>query len=267
MNLKKYFSLIFIMIICIIAGTNNVYADSPIIYKLKPKYLTTDFNFKMMAATVTQDDHTFSSVGNFRTNKDLAGMSWETEDVLSHIDLKYPTDSDFSGVILEYDYSLSGYTELMNSEISPVITIETNSGEIYYVRLWNYVVDRPLDDWEIGASQQYETTIRFPEGRTPGNATGSTGRIVLDFDNLYAGWAPWYWTEEDEWVPMPEWEKVPVDDIKSIMWSFVPVGYNWETQDMSYLSDSYEYKVDFSNWNVYGDTFLRTEPKHNQFNL
>jgi hypothetical protein len=249
------------MIICIIAGTNNVYADSPTIYKLKPKYLTTDFNFEMMAATVTQDDHTFSSVGNFRTNKDLAGMSWETEDVLSHIDLKYPTDSDFSGVILEYDYSLSGYTELMNSEISPVITIETNSGEIYYVRLWNYVVDRPLDDWEIGASQQYETTIRFPEGRTPGNATGSTGRIVLDFDNLYAGWAPWYWTEEDEWVPMPEWEKVPVDDIKSIMWSFVPVGYNWETQDMSYLSDSYEYKVDFSNWNVYGDTFLRTEPE------
>ncbi len=278
MKTNKAIVLLIIVTICLIGNISLVYGtNSSDIYKFKPKYLTTDFNFEMMGTTVTQDDHTFSSVGNFRTNKDLVGMTWETEDTLSHRDLKYPTDADFSGVILEYEYSISGCTELMNSGTSPVITIETNSGDIYYVRLWNYVVDRPLDDWEVGASDYYETTIRFPEGRNSGNANGQIGSVVLDFDNLYAGWSPFYWQStcigedefenpiySDEWLPSPDWEKVPVNDIKTIMWSFVPQGYNWKNDQMTYLDDSFEYRISFSNWNVFGNTYLRSEQPKQQ---
>lgn len=244
------------------------------IYKLKPKYLTTNFNFDMMAATVTDDDQNFISVGNFRTDKDLAGMTWSSEDTMSHSDLKYPTDSDFTNVVLEYNYSLSGFTEKMDSTTSPVLTIETNSGDFYYVRLWNYVVDRPVDSWENGASDYYGTNIRFPEGRSGGNATGDEGKIIIDFNNLYSGWAPYYWRSHydgedefgtpmysDEWVPSSDWNKVPVNDIKKIMWSFVPEGYNWATNDISYLDDSYTYNINFSNWQVYGNTFLMNEPE------
>ncbi|MHB8132491.1 MAG: hypothetical protein ACYDEX_26350, partial [Mobilitalea sp.] len=76
----------------------------------------------------------------------------------------------------------------MDSTISPTLTIETNDGGIYFVRLWNYVTNRPLDDWEIGASSYFETDISFPENRTPGSATGTSGTIKNDFNNLYTGW-------------------------------------------------------------------------------
>ncbi|MBE1442605.1 chitobiase/beta-hexosaminidase C-terminal domain-containing protein [Paenibacillus sp. OAS669] len=252
--------------------TGEVHASSNTIYKLKPKYLLTDFNFEMIASTITTNDNNFSVVGNFRTDKDMNGTFWSTLDKHSHSSLKYPTNPNFRNVVLEYNYSISGYTERMNSENAPVLTIETNSGQIYYIRLWNYVIDRPLDDWEVGASDYFGTTINFPEGRTPRGASGKSGKIQIDFNNLYAGWAPYQWEpgitidpetgEEitiDTWVPTSEWEKVPVNDIKSIMWSFVPINYNWQSQDMNYLSDSMEFQVDFTNWEVYGNTFLMNE--------
>lgn len=276
-NIKSIVLISIIVFLFFTLNLSMISADSPYIYKLQPKYLTTDFNFEMMAATITQNEHTFSSVGNFRTDKDLAGMTWETEDIMSHNDLRYPTNGDFTDIVLQYDYSLSGHTELMNSETSPVITIETNNGDVYYVRLWNYVINRPIDDWETGASNYFGTTIRFPEGRSHGSATGLNGRIVIDFNNLYAGWTPFYWQPlfvgndafgnpiyTDQWIPDSSWVKVPVNNIKSIMWSFVPQGYNWNTGETSYLDDSFEYRINFSNWYVHGNKFLRYVPTAQQ---
>ncbi|MCP1133618.1 chitobiase/beta-hexosaminidase C-terminal domain-containing protein [Paenibacillus polysaccharolyticus] len=235
------------------------------VYKLQPKYLTNNFSFSMMASTIT-NGNTVTTMGNFRKPSDLSGMSWESIDHYSHPDLKYPTDSNFSDVTLSYTYNLYGNVPDMNSTLAPALTIETNAGEIYYARLWNYVTNRPQDDWE------QENNIIFPAGRTAGVATGTQGNIKIDFNNLYAGWQPYQKeykviTDKDgkkeyleEWVKNPEWRKIPVNDIKKIMWAYVPTQYDG-TAANEYLNDSEKFMVKMTNWNVSGNDYLGEEPK------
>ncbi len=242
----------------------SVTAHQNEIYKLQPKYLTNNFSFSMMASTIT-DQNTVISKGNFRTRSDLSGMSWEAKDYYSHPELKYPTDGDFSDIILSYTYYLYGDLPEMNSTLAPVLTVETNNGAIYYVRLWNYVRDRPQDDWETGAN------IKFPADRTPGGATGTIGNIEIDFNNLYAGWQPYIKdskiiTHQDgtteyieQWINNKDWKKIPVKDIKRLMWAYVPKEYEI-TSTTEYLNDSKSFFVKMTNWNVKGNSFLRTEP-------
>jgi len=218
----------------------------------------------MISSTVTQDNNNFKHLGNFRTAGDLSGVSWETKDEYSHNDLKYPTNCDFTGVQLQYDYEISGYTNLLNSEAGPVITIKTykdginndpDNIEIYFVRLWNYVVDRPSENWELDSDNKF--TNEFPKNRVAGNGNGSIGTVKLDFDNLYSGWAPYRYYLIAGWQKDPDWTKVPVNKIKRIMWSFVPVGYSGDQKE--YLDNSYKYEVDFKNWSVTGNTYLCPE--------
>lgn len=271
-KLLKKVLCIFIIIVFVMLSSINLdisFASEEKVYKLMPKYLVTNFNFEMMSSVITYDQNTFSSVGCFRTTGDLCGVSWETEDIYSHEDLKYPTKPNFSDVQLSYNYKILGYTQLMNSSTSaPTLTVETNDGSQYFVCLWNYVVNRPMDIWESEVSAQKNQDIRFPAGRCYGAATGSNGFIEIDFNNLYSGWAPYKWiknTQKDEngiehtsgmWVDDPDWKKVPVENIKKIMWTFVPETYNGKRDG---LGDSYEYKVDFYNWKVEGNTFLMDE--------
>jgi len=227
------------------------------IYKLKPKYLVTDFNFEAISATITENEKSFKNVGVFRTNNDLVGMSWKTKDELDHKDFRYPENRSFAGINLTYSYEVSGYTPLMNEAQAPVMTVKTYSGDNYYVRLWNYVINRPEDDWESGSGQY------FPAGRNvEGGDTGSNGTIEINFDELYAGWAPYYWQVESTgigaWKQNPEWIKVPINDIKEIMWSFAPQNFNDEKID--YLEEPLEYEVKFRNWTIQGSSFLCTEP-------
>jgi len=235
--------------------------NSNAIHKLMPKYLVTNFNFDMNASTVTVDKNNFYVAGNFRTGKDLVGVKWETKDNYSHPDLKYPTKPDFSNVNLEYDYKIEGFTNLMDSGLAPSLTIETNNGEVHYVRLWNYVVDRPAESWELGATRDVGKEIRFPENRKEGTANGETGHIKIDFNNLYAGWTPYsYNTEQRKYTTDPNWKKIPVNDIKSIMWSVVPQGYQ-SSESSKKLGKSEKFKLHFNNWKVTGNTYLMDEPK------
>ncbi|MED0872762.1 chitobiase/beta-hexosaminidase C-terminal domain-containing protein [Bacillus mobilis] len=241
-------------------------SDSSSVHKLMPKYLVTNFNFDMTASTVTVDKDNFYVSGNFRTGKDLVGVKWETKDNYSHPDLKYPTKPDFSGVTLDYDYTIEGFTNLMDSGLAPSLTIETNNGETHYVRLWNYVINRPMESWELGATRDVGKDIRFPEKRKEGSANGSTGHIKIDFNNLYSGWTPYiYDMKQARYVPDPNWKKIPVNDIKSIMWSVVPKGY--QSSGSEGLGKSEKFKVQFNNWKVSGDTFLmndlKSAPNHN----
>lgn len=254
--------ILFFLTFFFMLNNNIVHAEENSMYKLKPKYLITNNNFDMSSATVTTDENNFFNSGNFRTNKDLAGMIWESEDFYSHSATKYSTNPDFTGVKLKYNYSISGYTELLNSGNSPALTIETNDGYIYYIRLWNYVVDRPLDYWESEISNIVGTNIRFPEDRTVGEATGAVGTIEIDFDNLYAGWSPFEF-DGINWYENPYWGKVPVNNIKSIMWSFIPKDYNFQDNQPSYLPDSKEYKYEFNNWEVIGNIKLDKQTPEN----
>ena len=224
-----------------------------IIYKLKPKYLVTDFNFDSIAATVTESEKNFNFLGVFRTNRDLCGMSWKTIDELDYIDFRYPENGDFTGVYLTYNYYISGYTHLLSDEQAPVMTIKTYSGDNYYVRLWNYVPNRPEDTWE------YSSGHHFPEGRSFGNDSGIIGTIVLDFNNLYSGWTPYHWVEGDYWEPDPNWVKVPVDEIKEILWSYIPNNYT-EDGGTKYLAEPLTFEIQYRNWTVSGNRYLCDEP-------
>lgn len=241
-------------------------------YKLKPKDLVTNFTFETMSATITSDEHNFKNIGSFRTNRDLVGMSWETIDRFSHDYTKYPVNFDMTNLSLTYNYMISGDTPKMNDILAPTLSVETNSGEIYYVRLWNYVVDRPIESWEQGASSYYNTDIKFPAERTPGNGNGNYGTIQIDFNNLYAGWSPYYWQQQyagvdalgnpiytDQWLPDPTWVKIPVNNIKRVMWAFVPTGY-YDTSEMNYYTSSHTYSIDFYNWSVAGNSYLGDIP-------
>ena len=181
------------------------------LYKLQPKYLTVDFNAEMIASVVTVDEHHFFTTGEFRTKDDFSGVRWETVDQHSHPSLRYPARPDFSNVVLRYDYRITGHAQPLNSDLAPTLTVETNEGDVYYVRLWNYVVDA---------------------------STGTQGTVELDFNRLYAGWSP----------DAPDWSKVPVTNIKSLLWSMAPA----ELPE----TGSSPYRVDFLNWTVSGNTFL-----------
>lgn len=234
------------------------------ITKLNPKYATCDFNFEAIGAVSVSPERQDEIVvaGNFRSKYDYIGVSWLSEDTWSHAHNKYPTSTDYTDVILSYDYHIEGSNAPMDSEqAAPVITIFTTSGSEYYVRLWNYTVNRPTDDWEEGSG------TLFPADRTPGNANGTTGHIVIDFNNLYAGWRAFDDTypvigydEEGNpitdtvWVPSSDWVKINPSEIKEIMFGFNAVEY--DNLDPTPLADSYSFKVTMSNWTVTGDIYL-----------
>lgn len=246
--------------------------------KLDPTYLTVDFNFEAIGAVIVPygQQNTVIVTGNFRSRRDYIGVTYSAVDGWSHPHFKYPTSYDFSGIVLSYDYLHEGAMAPLDVDWgAPVITVTTTDGQVYYVRLWNYVVNRPLDDWEAGGG------ILFPEGREPGDATGTEGHIVIDFDNLYAGWRAYddrweiigYYDITDEngnvigqepiweqyWDPSPDWVKIDPTKIKEIMWGFNMTVY--DTYNPSPLDDSYPFKVTFSNWHVTGNTYLGPDPQ------
>jgi hypothetical protein len=264
--LRSFVVTTFLLLGVCVGGYLSYAEGEEVAFKLKPKYLINNSNFEMISATVTEDANTFNVVGNFRTNKDFNMMYWESEDKHSHPDLKYPTIQDFTDVILEYDYTISGNAARMNEDIAPTMTIVTNDDQYYYVRLWNYVIDRPKEHMETEVGNMLGIDYLFPVSRTPGYSTGINGKIQIDFNNLYAGWEPFIeqTSEEGEvsWIPNPEWVRVPVTNIKAIQWVLVPQQYDNEGENMEYLSGSLPFEVKFSNWNVYGNQFLMNEKEY-----
>lgn len=205
---------------------NNIAADESIaktvsdnsVYKLQPEYLTIDFNYDMIATIVTHNENSFKVSGNFRTGSDFGGLIWNTVDEFDHPTYKYAENNDFSNVVLSYNYSMSGDIQSMDSGKAPTITVITTDGLTYYVRLWNYVVE---------------------------GSTGNEGSVVIDFNNLYAGWSPDI-----------EWTKIDPSKIKKLIWSLTPNEYG----DQAYLSSSQEFSMEISDWNVTGNTYLCDMP-------
>lgn len=265
-NIRLLLYVILFLVTGVAISSGNSIASAAegedIAYKLEPKFLINNFNSEMNAATVTSSPNDFKTIGNFRTSKDFDVMYWEAEDQHSHLNLKYPTNGDFSNVILEYNYKISGDLVPIDGVPSPTLTIITNDDKAYYVRLWNYVTDRPLDNWEQKVGSMLGVNYAFPSNRTAGNASGTEGNIRIDFNELYSGWVPFVQKETDgetSWVPNEDWVKVPVDNIKRIEWSFVPKEYDYAQSETTYFSESKPFGIDFSNWNVYGETFLMNE--------
>ena len=225
-------------------------------YQLQPMLMTCDFNFEMIMSIITplNNQNQIEVYGNFRTNGDFGGMIFTTVDNWSHPVLKYRTENNFSGVILSYDYNIGGSLAPLNALNGQSLTVNTYDG-VYYVRLWNYVVDRPVEEWELGSG------YLFPRGRIPNGATGISGHIVLDFDNLYAGWREYddeyiivgYYDDgvpilERRWFESPSWVRIDPSNIISLMWGFNTTEY--DKNNKIPFNDSKPFSMIFSNWHV-----------------
>lgn len=98
---------------------------------------TVNNNFESSASITSTSDDNVKITGTFRTKNDLIGLYWNSQDKLTHPYITYGNRSDYTGVILEFDYSMSGCKDFTNGTVS--ITITTNNNETYYVTMANYI--------------------------------------------------------------------------------------------------------------------------------
>lgn len=223
-----------------------------IIRKLEPEYFRCDFNFEMIMSIITQND-SIKCCGNFRSENDLGKLIWETVDTWSHPVLKIEKNHDFKNVILEFDYLYSGHVNPLDAVYGTGLIVKMLNNTEYHVRLWNYVMGRPEEDWEIGGGELW------PNGRIPGSETGSQGHVKLDFNELYAGESKYKWDPQEGWVLSSSWIKINPTQIKSLTFFFTPIEYD-NSNNMVPLNDSTDWTVEFSNWEIQGDAFLCYKP-------
>lgn len=215
--------------------------------QLDPILMQADFNKEMMMSVVSSENGLLLE-GYFRSYGDMGGMMYKVVDDWSHEALRYQTQPDFTNVVLSYDYAQSGLLTELPYEYAPSLTVYTAVG-IHFVRLYNYIVDRPIEPWEHG------TGSRFPAGRSGGGAGFSTGRVVIDFNNLYAGYRPYEYyyllmDKERGWWPREDWRRIDPATITKLLWVFPPAVR--KTGSKYPLGGSHYFWANFSNWSVAG---------------
>lgn len=107
------------------------------IRRFEPAYWTVDFPLPMMATVVTTGPDSLRLRAVFRTNRDLAGLIWHTEDRADHGLFAYPRRRDCRGCVLAFDWLSSGIRPMDRLQ-SVTLTVETYRSGTHYVRLWNY---------------------------------------------------------------------------------------------------------------------------------
>lgn len=220
-----------------------VVLDSP--WLLHPKFFLCNNNFEMSLAVISDNAADRLQIyGHFRSENDLGALIWETVDSWSHPSQCLPEVHDFTGVILNYDYLLTGYQNGLDEIYGPSLTVTLTDGRVYYVRLWNYVTGRPQQDWETGGGEVW------PPDRTPGSETGLAGHVQLNFDNLYAG-SQKYELVDAVWVVADDWQKIDPTTIQELKWSFTPPDYD-ATGVMTPLPASEPFAADFTDWLITG---------------
>lgn len=160
--------------------------DSDYIQRFDPRFWTVNFPRPMMASVITTSADTLLVNCDFRSEGDLAGVIWNSEDMLSHPLLRYETQRDYTRTTLSFHWRSVGLIPLDEPD-GPTLTIEgrdaAGTERVWYVRLWNYA-----------------------EG-SPTNAA-----ITLPFSDLESGWS------------LPG-ETVPMADIDRMFISLVPPGF------------------------------------------
>lgn len=123
---------------------------------------TVNNNFESSAAITSESTTDFTVTGTFRTHQDLIGIYWNSEDIITHPYISYGKRTDYSNVVLKFDYNMVGckdfsYSDLENHPVS--LTIAGGNGETYYFNMFNFVEENhvtiPFNDLILTAGQQY----------------------------------------------------------------------------------------------------------------
>lgn len=101
-----------------------------------------------MASVVTTAPDALRVDAIFYNSDDLAGLIWDSEDVLDHPLLAYETSRDYSRLSWQFHWQSSGIMPL-DAVNGPTLTIEgrdaSGNPKSWFVRLWNYAVGTPTD--------------------------------------------------------------------------------------------------------------------------
>ena len=178
---------------------------------------TINNNFEC-SATITSDSLSdFTVTGTFRTVKDLIGIYWNSEDLLQHPFISYNTVTDYTGVTLEFDYTMTGCRDFSATTPFPVsITINKTDGSIYYLPMYTFI---------------------------------SNGHFDLDFDNIVLHSGYHYYDENGNYHEVTEDTPLSVTDIKSIMLVLIPVDYDDNGTDYV-IMDNTDFTCEVSNITV-----------------
>lgn len=177
---------------------------------------TINSNFEASASITSTDIDNFKVTGTFRTSNDLIGIYWNSEDIITHKYISYGSKTDYTGVTLEFDYSMTGCTDFSNGVVS--ITINKLDGSVYYLTMGRFI---------------------------------SNGHITIDFDNLTLLAGNGYIDSTGNWVIVSETTSLKVDDIKNIMFVLIPPQSVYDNTQYKIISNQ-DFTCTVSNINVTG---------------
>ena len=145
-------------------------------------------NFESSASITSESLADLTVTGTFRTENDFIGLYWYSQDPIQHPYISYGNHSNYSNVILEFDYEMTGCRDFGNN----IITVAANSGETYYLDM-----------------------SRFIENE----------HVTLDFNNLTLLPGNSYVDKEGHAITVSEETKLNVENLKFIMFSIVPSNF------------------------------------------
>lgn len=159
-------------------------------YMFRGDCWTISNNFESSAAITSENLTDFTVAGTFRTQNDLVGVYWNSNDPIQHPYISYGNMSDYSNVVLEFDYEMAGCMDFSNDLINIIIT--SNGDETYFL-----------------------TMNRFIENN----------HVRLDFNNLTLLPGNSYIDKNGKSIVVADETKLNVSNLKSLMFELLPVNF------------------------------------------
>ena len=119
--------------------TKEIFYDNKY-YLFRGDCWTINNNFESSASITSDTVNDLTITGVFRTQSDCVGLYWNSQDIINHPYISYGNRSNYTDVVLEFDYKMTGCMDFSNT----VITIEANTGETYYLSMNRFVKNNHL---------------------------------------------------------------------------------------------------------------------------
>ncbi len=168
-------------------------------------------NFESSAAITSRSLSDFTVVGTFRTQNDIVGIYWNSQDPIQHPYISYGSRCDYSDVILDFDYEMEGCMDFSSGAVN--IIIASNGGETYYLPMSRFV---------------------------------DNSHVTLDFTNitLFAGDS--YIDKNGQPVTVSENTILDTSDLKYVMLSLLPTNFV-EDHNKYTITDNTDFSCRISN--------------------
>lgn len=159
-------------------------------YMFRGDCWTLNNNFESSAAITSEKLSDFTVTGTFRTENDMVGIYWNSKDPIQHPYISYGNVSDYSDVILEFDYEMEGCMDFSESIVN--IVIASNGGETYFLTMNRFI---------------------------------DNNHVTLDFNNLTLIPGNSYLDKNGQSVVVSKKTKINASNLKYIMLELLPVNF------------------------------------------